>query len=113
MPPESRRAWYRIVYPLTERPTLEIGRTLHDVIDCSERGVRYEINHQRVPQVGNPVAGVLHLSRGENVQIEGVVLRVARGVVAVGLNPPLAFAQVMAEQRYLRSKGFLLRTEGQ
>jgi hypothetical protein len=105
----SRRALYRIVYPLTERPAVEVGDSLHDVVDCSERGIRYELNHQRIPAVGSHAVGILHFRRGESVRVEGVILRVLRGVVVLGLNPPLAFAHVMAEQRYLRSKGYLLR----
>jgi hypothetical protein len=109
MPIESRREWYRIVYPLTERPTVEVGQSLHDVIDCSERGLRYELNHQRVPQVGTRAVGILHFRRGESVRIEGAVIRAFRGFAVLALNPPLPFAEVMAEQRYLRRKGFLLR----
>jgi hypothetical protein len=55
--------------------------------------------------------GLLHFRRGESVRVEGEVLRILRGVVVLALNPPLSFAQVMAEQRYLRSKGYLLRDE--
>jgi hypothetical protein len=105
----SRRALYRIVYPLAERPSLEMGRSLYDVVDCSERGLRYELNHGRIPAVGSHCAGMLHFRRGYSVRVEGDVLRAVRGVVVLALNPPLPFAQVIAEQRYLRSKGFLLR----
>jgi hypothetical protein len=105
----SRRALYRIVYPLSERPTFEVGTTLYDVIDCSERGLRYQLNYQRVPEVGGIVMGWLHFRRGESIRVHGKVLRAMRGVVALALEPALPFAEVMSEQRYLRSKGFLLR----
>jgi hypothetical protein len=105
----SRRALYRIVYPLTERPTFEVGTTLYDVIDCSERGLRYELSYQRIPQVGSIVKGWLHFRRGESIRVHGKVLRAMRGVVALALDPALPFAEVMSEQRYLRRKGFLLR----
>jgi hypothetical protein len=103
----SRRNLYRIVYPLEERPALEMGQSLHDVVDCSERGIRYELNHQRIPALGSHLEGTLHFRRGESVPVEGVILRTERGIVVLALNPPLPFAQMMAEQRYLRSKGFL------
>lgn len=109
MPAESRRALYRIVYPLTERPTLEVGASLHEVVDCSERGIRYELNHQRIPAIGARIAGTLHLHRGRSMRVEGEIIRSIRGVAVLALNPPLPFGEVIAEQRYLRSKGFLLR----
>jgi hypothetical protein len=105
----SRRALYRIVYPLTERPTFEVGHTLYDVIDCSERGLRYELNYQRVPAVGSIAAGLLQFRRGASVRVQGQVIRAFRGVAVIALDPPLAFGEVLAEQRYLRSKGFLLK----
>jgi hypothetical protein len=107
----SRRNLYRIVYPLDERPALEIERSLYEVLDCSERGIRYMLNHQKIPAVGSRAVGLLHFRRGESVRVEGVILRTERGVVVLSLNPPLAFAQMMAEQRYLRSKGFLIARE--
>ena len=108
MPLPSRRALYRIVYPLSERPTLELGQSLHDVVDCSERGVRYELNHQKIPAIGAHAEGVLHFPRGVSVRVEGTILRAMRGVVVLALAPPLPFGEIIAEQRYLRSKGYLL-----
>ena len=57
MPTSSRRALYRIVYPIDERPTFEIGRFVYEVIDCSERGLRYEVKDRRVPALGTPLGG--------------------------------------------------------
>jgi hypothetical protein len=39
--------------------------------------------------------------------IHGEVIRAARGIVVLALDPPLSFADIMAEQRYLRGKGYL------
>lgn len=105
----SRRELYRIVYPESERPALEVGTTIYDVIDVSERGLRFQLNHQRAPQLGDRIVGLLHFRRGESTRIEGSVIRLVPAVVAIALNPPLAFSEMMMEQRYLRSKGFLLR----
>ncbi|HEY4303281.1 MAG TPA: hypothetical protein VGM82_02345 [Gemmatimonadaceae bacterium] len=103
----SRRNLYRIVYPLEERPSFEVRLSLHDVVDCSERGMRYTLNHQTIPAVGTRILGTLHFRRGESVRVHGTVLRTERAIVVLALDPPLAFAEVMAEQRYLRAKGFL------
>jgi hypothetical protein len=112
MPTPSRRDLYRIVYPIEERPSLEIGQSLYAVVDCSERGIRYELEHQKIPAVGSRAAGTLHFRRGESVRVEGGILRTMRGVVVLSLNPPLSFAQMLAEQRYLRAKGYLLQDGG-
>ena len=106
---ESRRELYRVIYPLAERPTFEVGRFLHEVIDCSERGIRYEVKDRRVPPLGTEIGGTIQFRRGEDVAVQGEVIRASDGIVVLALDPPLAFSEILAEQRYLRSKGYTLK----
>jgi len=106
----SRRALYRILYPLTERPIFEIGRFAYEVIDCSERGLRYEVKDRRLPALGTALGGRLVFRRGESVEVVGEVIRRRADTVALALDAPgIAFGEILAEQRYLRSRGFSLR----
>src|SRR5262249_32986050 len=110
MPFLSRRAVYRIVYPVDERPTFEIGRFVYEVIDCSERGIRYETKDRRVPEVGTPLGGTVQFRRGAEVEITGEVIRTLDAAVVLildGLGIP--FSEILDEQRYLRSRGYSLR----
>ena len=107
----SRRALYRIVYPLAERPTFEVGRFSYAVVDCSERGLRYAIQERRVPSLGTPLSGILRLRReGEGIELTGEVIRARAGTVVLALDAPgIPFSEILSEQRYLRSKGHSLR----
>ena len=105
----SRRQLYRIVYPLSERPTFEVGRFVFEVVDCSERGLRYEVKDRRVPAVGTELAGRLSFRRGDDIDVAGEVIRAREGIVVLALDPPIPFADIMAEQRYLRMRGYLPR----
>jgi hypothetical protein len=105
----SRRELYRIIYPLVERPTFEVGRYLYEVIDCSEKGLRYEVRDRRPPTVGTQLGGSMQFLRGAEIEVVGEVIRSRGGVVVLALDPPLPFAEVLAEQRYLRAKGYTLR----
>lgn len=109
MSEQSRRALYRVNYPLVERPTLQVGRFLYEVVDCSERGLRYEVRDNRLPTLGTVLGGELQFRRGSEIAITGEVIRSRGGLVVLALDPPLPFAEVLAEQRYLRSKGYTLR----
>jgi hypothetical protein len=110
MPPTSRRALYRIIYPLDERPAFEIGRFVYEVIDCSERGIRYEVKDRRVPALGTPLGGTLIFRRGGSVEITGEVIRTRGPTVALALDMPgIPFSDILAEQRYLRARGYTLR----
>ncbi|HEY4218833.1 MAG TPA: PilZ domain-containing protein [Gemmatimonadaceae bacterium] len=106
----SRRAHFRIVYPLTERPAFEVGRSVYEVIDCSELGLRFEVRDRRVFMAGTPMEGVIQFRRGESVEVSGQVLRSDGGMVVLILDAPgITFSGILGEQRYLRSKGFTLR----
>jgi len=107
--PESRREFYRVAYPLGQRPTIAFGRLVHEVVDCSEKGLRYAVKDRRVPAVGAVVEGVIQFRRGSEITVTGEVIRARGGLVVLALDPALPFGEVLAEQRYLRSKGYTLR----
>ncbi|HXT18575.1 MAG TPA: PilZ domain-containing protein [Gemmatimonadaceae bacterium] len=106
----SRREQYRIQYPQAERPTLEIGRLFYEVLDCSEGGLRYEVRLGRpLPVPGSQISATLAFRRGEELDIVGEVLRVGADFVVLHLEPPLPYSEILAEQRYLRARGYLLK----
>lgn len=107
--PESRRELYRILYPLVERPTFEAGRFLLEVIDVSEKGIRIDIGMRRLPEVGSEMGGTIQFRSGDELEVQGEVIRAREGTLVLALNPPLPYAQILAEQRYLRSKGYTLK----
>src|SRR4051812_2123213 len=79
----ARRAVYRVVYPVRERPTLQVGSESFSVMDCSELGLRYQVQEAHLPTLGATVSGILHFRRGAEVPVTGEVVRVESGTVAV------------------------------
>ena len=85
---------------------------VYDVIDCSEEGLRFEARDRRVPKVGSSVGGTIQFRHGESIEVVGEVIRTRAGLVALSLQKPgIPFAQILAEQRYLRGKGYTLRDD--
>lgn len=110
MPSSSRRALYRVVYPLHERPLFVVGRYTFDVIDCSELGLRYSVKDRRLPALGTAIGGTVEFKRGGSVEVTGEVIRTRGATVALALDTPgVPFGDILAEQRYLRSRGYTLR----
>lgn len=110
MPPSSRRTLYRVVYPLDERPVLAVGRSTYEVIDCSELGLRFEVNGRPASSLGTSLGGVVQFRSGSTVEITGEVIRMRAGTIALALDAPgVPFSHILAEQRYLRSRGYSLR----
>ena len=103
-----RRALYRVVYPIAERPAIQIGSHTYQVIDCSERGLRYQVTSRRLPSLGTPLAGVLAFRRlSVPIKIAGEVIRSRGEIVVLLLDAPgIPFSQILAEQRYLETRGF-------
>ncbi|HEU5170031.1 MAG TPA: PilZ domain-containing protein [Gemmatimonadales bacterium] len=82
-PWRHEREHYRIEYPTAARPRLVVGGHVCEVIDLSERGIRYRA-----------AAGVL----------PGVVLRLTGDQVSCRLDAGVPFKQIVDEQRYLRDR---------
>ena len=77
-PPGSvPRQHTRIHYSAVARPTLILDSGSQDVLDLSERGLRYRQDAGPEPRVGTKLEGILRLSRGETLPVRGTVVRVS------------------------------------
>lgn len=99
----NRRGHYRVVYPVAERPRLVVGSHICEVLDCSERGLRFRPCGVLGPRVGDELEGRVRLLRGEEVRIQGTVLRHEPDDVTLLLRGSgIPFGAILHEQIYLR-----------
>ncbi len=98
----SERAHYRIQYPTAARPHIVIEGRSFDVIDLSERGVRFREDEGRSFSSGDKVVGTVRFQRTEAVDVMGSVVRVGGREVAVKLEVGVPLRIVIEEQRFLR-----------
>lgn len=113
MPPSNQRAFYRIPFPVWERPRLVIGSQICEVIDCSEQGVRYRPSAALRPVVGAALAGTLRFPSGIAVPVAGTVVRAADAEVAIHLSGEgIPFSIILREQLQLRRRAYQQRTAG-
>lgn len=100
----SRRAVYRVVYPVRERPSFLMDGASFSVIDCSELGLRYQVPDVHRPEVGTTVSGHVRFRRGSEVPVTGEVIRVENGTVALWFRTQaISLTEMMTERRYLES----------
>ena len=95
------REHYRVAYPTALRPKLLVHGVSFDVVDISERGIRFRLGSAQAPEPGFELQGVLRFRRGETITIRGAVLRVDQGEVAAQLEEGISLRVVMEEQRFL------------
>jgi hypothetical protein len=99
---QNRRQHYRVRYPRNERPRLVYGSAITDVIECSERGVRFRTAGVP-PAIGARVSGRISLRHGKELRVSGKVVWSDQEAVALFLDrTPIPFLAIMREQLYLR-----------
>ena len=69
----ERRSYLRREFESKERPTLKIGKIEFEVIDISERGLKF-INKQKINLEGW-VSGTLTLTNSRSIAIDGIIIR--------------------------------------
>lgn len=99
---ENRRQHYRISYPDFERPRFIHGTAISEVLECSERGLRF-IPSDEMPAVGSHVAGRVVMCHGVQLGVAGTVVWSEADTVALHLDTtPIPFLGIIREQLYLR-----------
>ncbi len=100
----SEREHFRILYPAAARPEIVINGRAHEVIDISERGVRFRGDDETAVAAGDPLAGKVRFRRTPPIEVRGTVLRVSGREVAARLDVGVPLKVMIEEQRYLREQ---------
>lgn len=95
------REHYRVAYPAALRPRLLVHGITFEVVDISERGIRFRLGLAQKPEPGFELQGVVRFKRGETITIRGTVLRVIEDEVSCRLDEGFPLRVIMEEQRYL------------
>ncbi|MBK8005330.1 MAG: PilZ domain-containing protein [Gemmatimonadetes bacterium] len=99
---QHSREYYRVAYPTDLRPRLDVQSHFFDVIDVSEKGMRFALGKTAdAPRLGDEVAGLIRFRRGEEVEVRGMVIRLDGREVAVRLEDGIPLRVIMEEQRFL------------
>ncbi len=102
---DSARDFYRVTYPMRERPVLVLQDAEWPIYDLSETGIRYEVATGDLPEVGEEIYGEVRFQRGDRTLIAGEVLRIEGRRIALRLEPPgVPFRILLEEQQFLRTK---------
>ncbi|PWI33585.1 hypothetical protein DI392_08955 [Vibrio albus] len=98
----ERRQFFRLRYPHTERPTVELDGQEYPVCEISEQGMRLLFRSTDRFSLGVPFSGTVHFSDKEDVPIEGIALRQHANEVAVKLTKGISSERIDEEQQHLK-----------
>ena len=104
MSERSQRAYYRIRYPIDDRPALEVGGESWEVVDVAEFGCGFLTRRGDGFHKGELVRGVLRIGDRHELPIEGMVVWRTDDHAALKFHRPIPFKVVLDEQRYLKSR---------
>jgi len=100
------------VYPLVEPSNVRGGAlAVRGHRRLGERGLRYESARGGVfRKIGTEIGGTIQFRSGDEVEIQGEVIRSQASVVVLSLKPPLGLrARSSPSSAILRSKGYSLK----
>ncbi len=102
----NRRNFYRVQYPVTDRPAFWAGAVRGLVEDCSETGARVTIEH--LPKdveikVADRMGVSIRFHRGDEVEAAGSVVRWDGKTLVLRFDRQrIPFGQILKEQWWLR-----------
>lgn len=111
---ENRRHHYRIVFPPEIRPRLLLdgpspAHSVLEVLECSERGLRFAPPVQWQYPPGAQLSGRLMFARGAEAHVAGTVQRIEPSAIVLLLNRRgIPLGTILDEQRHVRAH----RTDG-
>jgi hypothetical protein len=102
----NQRDHFRVEYPKPDRPTIKIDKHSYEVIDLSEKGVKFDCGKTFRPQQNAPLAGTIVFQDKKTCDVVGTVLRYLADknqCVAI-LSQGIPLTKMMEEHRMLLKK---------
>ena len=108
----STRKFFRIRYPVEDRPRLRVLAETFSVVDTSETGLLFV--SQTLPRFdfNQEVSGQIVFKNGQRLKIRGRVVRRDKNEYAMELNDGIPLPKMMAEHLALLAKYPVERKEG-
>ncbi|MGZ0172224.1 MAG: PilZ domain-containing protein [Planctomycetales bacterium] len=103
-PRVQQREFYRLWYPVAERPKLRIGDQEFDVSEVSEAGARIVISAPVGLSDSEAFTGTIKFRTGETDSGEGKILRSSENEIVAELTTGISLKRMMAEQIRIRQK---------
>ena len=97
----QKRDFYRIPYPVAERPRLVVGTVELEVLDISERGARVALASETAFSGDSHFAATVRFKDGTTVQTTGVVHRREGKELILGFSEGLPYSVIASEQQRL------------
>lgn len=93
---EEMREFFRVKYPAADRPKLTIAKEEFDIVDISEKGIKFDLK--------KTIRATITFHDGESLTIEGKFLRTDDNEIVIQPLEGISSERITKEQKYLREK---------
>jgi len=101
---KQKRESFRVEYPRSYFPTINIGNKTFDIFDASEFGIKF-YNKENTPyNLGEKIAGIVTFADNDQFNLKAKVIRIEELFISIELLTPLPLSKIRAEHLYLMQK---------
>ena len=102
----NQRTHFRLEYPQAERPRLKLPKEEFEIVDLSEKGLKFDCGPRFKPAAGTVIKGTVVFKDGKTCDIVGSVLRLIadKNHCVLTLSKGIPLAKMMEEQRLMIQK---------
>lgn len=102
----NQRDHFRLEYPQADRPVIQIDKYRYEVLDLSEKGIKFECGKTYRPQQNAPLQGIIIFQDKSTCPVVGTVLRylAEKNQCVVILTQGVPLPKMMEEHRNLLKK---------
>ncbi|MEO1526844.1 MAG: PilZ domain-containing protein [Planctomycetota bacterium] len=93
-----KRAYYRLRYPSSMRPSIRIQSVDYEVAELSERGMRVVMPRDVRLEKGTPIEGIIRFYDRQTSEIKGSVLRRDKDEVVFSIDSGISYKRMLDEQ---------------
>ena len=98
---EQKREYFRVEFPQSYRPSLEMDVDHYEIADVSEFGIRFNAGGDNSFTINDLIIGTIVFPDGKDFELSGQVTRIDDGYVSLELAEPLPLSKIRAEHLYL------------
>ncbi|MEQ1906301.1 MAG: hypothetical protein ABL888_19110 [Pirellulaceae bacterium] len=100
----NHREFYRLRYPIMDRPKLELNGQQFEVTEIAERSLQFARVVNLIFQIGQEISGTVTFHDGQTVNIVGKLGRIRRNEGVIVELEGVDLARMFKEQFYLNAK---------
>jgi len=101
---KQKRESFRVEFPRSHYPVINISGRLFDVLDASEFGIKFYSNKNSPFKIDQSLSASIIFPDKESYAVKASIVRIEKGFISIELSTPLPLSKIRSEHLYLMQK---------